>query len=553
MNYFFKILLFLIFWSAYAYPLFSQIPVFSNPIIKGGYSNPSICKVGDDFYIVNSSFEYYPSLPIHHSKDFANWNLISHGINKKEQFSGKINLLNSNLNSGIQNPTMRYHNGKFYIVANSKKTGEKKLTSQNINFVISAKSPKGPWSNPIIIEDLKADKIDLFFDNNKVFVSYSEGEKSSNISSLWLQELDSTTFQFIGERNLLWTNYSFKNYVENSHIYKKDSGYLLLINFIDSSNYRTSKIYNCKNLNDPFKNNIEIYNSNNPLKKWMSDFRNTDMVEISNNRLVFVGDGIRNKDYNPSNIGKETFIASLENDTTQNSNNLTFEIQKKQAYFLPINDLEYEPPTLSYEFYDNKLDINWVHRKEKLENSYDLITENGFVKMNCLSPVINKNTGYNFIGLKQKENNFEVSTTMIFNPTQNGEEAGLCMIQKDDNYILFDVKREDNENVLQLVINPKNKNAILKKDLVMKKFKNHIELKISSDNGIQQYYYRFQSNELWKLFETSSSEIVLSEGNTASCFGLYATSNGTKSSNFAKFDLFKIIYLNSPILLKKHE
>jgi alpha-N-arabinofuranosidase len=322
---------------------------------------------------------------------------------------------------------------------------------------------------------------------------------------------------------------------------------------MDSSNYRSSKIYNYKNLNSPFKNNIEMYNSNNPLKKWMSDFRNTDMVEISNNRLVLVGDGIRNKYNNPSNMGKETFIASLENYTTQNSDNLSFEIQKKQSYFLPINDLKYKPLSLKYEFYNNKLDINWVHRKEKLENSYDLITENGFLKMNYLSEVINKNTGYNFIGLKQRENNFEVSTTIVFNPTQNGEEAGLCMIQKDDNYILFDVKREDNENVLQLVINPKNKNAILKKDLVMRKFKNHIELKISSDNGVQQYYYRFQSNELWKLFETSSTEIVLSEGDTASCFGLYATSNGTKSSNFAKFDLFKIIYLNSPILLKKHE
>jgi len=553
MNYFFKILLFLVFCNAHIFCAFSQLQKFSNPIIKGGASSPSICKTGEDFYIVNSSFEYFPALPIHHSKDLANWNLIGHGINKKKQFSEKINLVNSNLNSGIQNPTMRYHNDKFYIVANFKTTSKTKLISQNINFVISAKSPKGPWSNPIIIEGLKADKIDLFIDNNKVFVSYSEGEKSSNISSLWLQELDSTTFQLIGGRNLLWTNYSLKNYVENSHIYKKDSSYQLLINFKDSSNYRTSKIYNCKNLNGPFKNSVEIYNSNNPLKKWMSDFRNTDMVEISNNRLVLVGDGIRNKDNNHSNMGKETFIASLENDTTQNSNNLYFEIQKKQSYFLPINDLEYKPPSFKYEFYNNKLDINWVHRKEKLENSYDLITENGFLKMNYLSEFINHNTGYNFIGLKQRENNFEVSTTMVFNPIQNGEEAGLCMIQKDDNYILFDVKREDNENVLQLVINPKNKNAILKKDLVMRKFKNHIELKISSDNGIQKYYYRFQSNELWKLFETSSSEIVLSEGNTASCLGLYATSNGIKSSNFAKFDLFKIIYLNSPILLKKHE
>ena len=167
---------------------------------------------------------------------------------KKNSFQIKINLLNSNLNSGIQNPAIRHHNGKFYIVANSKNTGEKKLTSQNINFIISAKSPKGPWSNPIIIENLKADKIDLFFDNNKVYVSYSEVGNSSNISSVWLQEIDSTTFQLIGERNLLWTNYSLKNYVENSHIYKKDSSYLLLINFKDSSNYRTSKILNCKNI-----------------------------------------------------------------------------------------------------------------------------------------------------------------------------------------------------------------------------------------------------------------------------------------------------------------
>ena len=198
-----------------------------------------------------------------------------------------------------------------------------------------------------------------------MFVSYSEGEKSSKINSVWLQELDSTSFQLIGEKKLLWTHSSIKNYVENSHIYKKDSGYLLLINFMDSSNYRSSKIYKCKNLNCPFKNSVEIYNSNNPLKKWMSDFRNTDMVEISNNRLVIIGDGIRNKDNNPSNMGKETFIASLENDTTQNSNKLSFEIKKKQSYFLPINDLKYKPPNLKYEFYNNKLDINWVQRKTR--------------------------------------------------------------------------------------------------------------------------------------------------------------------------------------------
>ena len=83
--------------------------------------------------------------------------------------------------------------------------------------------------------------------------------------------------------------------------------------------------------------------------------------------------------------------------------------------------------------------------------------------MYCLPDTIKERSQYNFIGIKQKETHFETSTTMQFNPTINGEEAGLCLIQKDDNYILFDVRHEDNENVLRLVINAKKKNAILKK------------------------------------------------------------------------------------------
>ena len=134
---------------------------------------------------------------------------------------------------------------------------------------------------------------------------------------------------------------------------------------------------------------------------------------------------------------------------------------------------------------------------------------------------------------------------MQFNPTINGEEAGLCLIQKDDNYILFDVRHEDNENVLRLVINAKKKNAILKKDLVMgKKYKNYIELKVILKENKYHFYYRYQSNDLWELFDTANSDLLLSEGYTGSHIGLYATSNGEKSINFASFDVFKLSYFN---------
>ncbi|MEL0035434.1 MAG: family 43 glycosylhydrolase, partial [Gammaproteobacteria bacterium] len=67
--------------------------VFTNPILQGGFPDPSICRVGDDFYVVNSTFEYFPGLPIHHSKDLINWELIGYGLHQKSQVTGAVNLI----------------------------------------------------------------------------------------------------------------------------------------------------------------------------------------------------------------------------------------------------------------------------------------------------------------------------------------------------------------------------------------------------------------------------------------------------------------------------
>ena len=87
---------------------------FTNPIITGGYPDPSICKVGDTFYLVNSSFEYFPGLPIHKSKDLINWKLIGHGLHRESQASSTVNLVDVQSNGGIHAPTIRYK--KEYII-----------------------------------------------------------------------------------------------------------------------------------------------------------------------------------------------------------------------------------------------------------------------------------------------------------------------------------------------------------------------------------------------------------------------------------------------------
>ena len=85
---------------------------FQNPILAGYYPDPSICRAGDDYYIVNSSFAYYPGLPIFHSKDLANWKQIGYAMDRPEQ----LDLDGAGISRGLYAPAISYHNGTFYIV-----------------------------------------------------------------------------------------------------------------------------------------------------------------------------------------------------------------------------------------------------------------------------------------------------------------------------------------------------------------------------------------------------------------------------------------------------
>ena len=113
---------------------------YTNPVISGSYPDPSICRVVDDYYIVNSSFEYFPGLPIHHSKDLVNWTLIGYGLHRESQCNDKMNLVDVQSDGGIHAPSIRYHNGTFYIITTnvySHGTGEK---TEMINFIITSES-----------------------------------------------------------------------------------------------------------------------------------------------------------------------------------------------------------------------------------------------------------------------------------------------------------------------------------------------------------------------------------------------------------------------------
>ncbi len=195
----------------------------NNPLLAGFYPDPSICRVGEDFYLVNSTFAYFPGLPIMHSKDLANWEQIGNALTTPSQ----LPLAGAGVSQGLFAPTIRYHEGIFYIICTNVSSGG--------NFVVTATDPAGPWSEPHYIKG--ADGIDpsLFFDDDgKCYYTGTHGnpveERFWGDNSIYIQEFDYEKFEFKGERYEAWTG-ALKNvaWAEGPHLYKIDGYYYLII------------------------------------------------------------------------------------------------------------------------------------------------------------------------------------------------------------------------------------------------------------------------------------------------------------------------------------
>lgn len=137
--------------------------VYDNPILPGMYPDPSVCAVGGDYYLVTSTFEYLPGIPVLHSRDLVRWTQIGHALHRPEQ----MEFPRVKPSHGIWAPTIRHHAGRFYIVATlSGQDG----AGRSGNFLLSADDPAGPWSQPVPLAQGGIDP-SLFFDGDTAYLT----------------------------------------------------------------------------------------------------------------------------------------------------------------------------------------------------------------------------------------------------------------------------------------------------------------------------------------------------------------------------------------------
>ena len=182
---------------------------YLNPVIPGFNPDPSICRVGNDYYVVNSTFQFFPGVPIYHSTDMVNWEQIGNVLTRESQLP--LNQASSWL--GIYATTIRYHEGTFYMITTNVGNGG--------NFMVTATDPRGPWSEPIWLKQQGIDP-SLYWEDGHCYMVSNPGDK------IWLCEIDDKTGEQLTESVALWCGDGGR-YPEAPHIYKKDGYYYLLI------------------------------------------------------------------------------------------------------------------------------------------------------------------------------------------------------------------------------------------------------------------------------------------------------------------------------------
>lgn len=280
---------------------------FKNPIMKGFYPDPSVCRVGNKFYLVNSTFTYFPGVPIFESENLVNWVQIGNVLDRKEQ----DDLENLDFSLGIYAPTIRYNNGIFYMITTNIGHGG--------NFIVKSPKPQGPWSKPYFIKDAAGIDPSLFFDDDgKVYYvgtrGNSKGEKFSGDGEIWAQEIDLDKMELIREPHILWYG-AMRNvpWAEGPHLYKKDGYYYLLISEGGTGINHCLTIARSKNIFGEYEGNPK-----NPIITHRHLGKDYPIINVGHGDLVESEDGNWYivllasrpcKGY--CNLGRETFLVRV--------------------------------------------------------------------------------------------------------------------------------------------------------------------------------------------------------------------------------------------------
>ena len=441
----------------------TSVPVspgqYRNPILTGFYPDPSVTRVGDDFYLVTSTFSYFPGIPVFHSKDLVNWTQIGNAIDRP----GQLDFARLGLSRGVFAPTIEHHAGLFYILNTCVDCGG--------NFLITATDPAGPWSDPVWLPDLEG-AIDpsLFVDAEGQAWILNNGPPQGmpeyeGHRAIWIQKFDIARQATYGARTVLvngGVDFSTKPiWIEGPHLTYRNGWYYLTCAEGGTAEGHSQVALRSRSPDGPF----EAF-SGNPIltQRGLDPTRPNPITSAGHADLVQTPDGdwwatfLAVRPYGPDqyNTGRETFLLPVDWSgewpiITTRGQVIPYQAERPDLPRQPAPAVPTTGPFRVVDAFDGPaLPSYWMMMRNPRETWYDLTSQPGSLSLTPRPVDLGDNANPSFLGRRQQHQHATVETVMRWTPKEDGDRAGLATLQNDDWFYFLAVGQEAGKPVVEL-------------------------------------------------------------------------------------------------------
>lgn len=532
-----------------------------NPIIPGFYPDPTICRVGDDFYIACSSFEMSPGIPIFHSKDLAHWEQICNVMTPENGFHMEKNCGVG----GVMAPTIRYNNGTFYIInANFSDKG---------NFIVTAKNPEGPWSEPHWLTDVPGIDASFFFDTDgKVYIIGTgdvwENEGGRMERGIWLAEYDIENYKLVSEPVTIF-NSALRGGAspEAPHLYHVGDYYHLITaeggteHYHSVMNARSKDIFGFYEMNPA---NPVLTHRHMGYRSPIINVGHADLIELPDGSWYAVFLASRLIDGECKNLGRETFICPVkwERDWPLFSSDTG---KVEWTYDAPecLPWTEYKEKETRYDFEQDKFGVEWVNWGVPYEDFYYVKDSKLFLQckrqkldeeVRPMSFGANPSKKYMVSMFAQRQCAIdETVTTQMSFVAENEESAGLAIIQAMNYQMHVERVCKNGKQMIQCVVTgaeyhtPPYFPGFTSKNsstLIAECEWNEADVVLEIEMKHEEFTVRYGgSKESLQKLAVVDGKLINPEKvgcMTGTLIGIFASGNGVESKNYAEFDWFEL-------------
>ncbi len=493
-----------------------------NPILPGFSPDPSVCRVGRDFYLVTSSFAFFPGLPVFHSRDLRHWECIGHVIDRP----GMVPLDGRDLSGGLWAPTLREHDGVFFLICAHARAGD---------FVCTAGDPAGPWSEPHWIPGAPGIDPSLFWDEDgRCYLTGNDWSRGP--CHIWGCGFDPEAFRLIGEPKELWRGALRDCHApEAPHLYKKDGRYYLLIAEGGTGFYHAVTIARSESPLGEYRGypgNPILTHRHLGTAAGITCTGHGDLVQTQDGKWFMVLLGCR-PEKGRTLLGRETFLAQVDW-----SGEWPVVSPGAGRVTETVPDPGLPPFPAGREGEDPLAGPLWVRLGDRSEEAVRV--RDGVLRIRCVSaPLIppegeTKGPCIGFCGRRLASGSFSCSVHAAL-PEAEGASCGLTVLQNRFHSLRAELLCRDQRPLLRFVrarFDTENKQCLEEVLLEEGLPAFSAGIGISADNGMFSMYLDGE-----RMAETDGAFLSVEEagGFIGAHIGLFASGNGRDAGAFAEF------------------